>query len=87
LHIALDTGRFYDGVGEPLDQDRLCIAQMLADRGANVGTVANRLQLEDILRFEGFEDLWEKLRVGISEKGMTVLTYRPRKKKGRNGLV
>jgi hypothetical protein len=57
LHIALDTGTFYNRVGKPLDRDRLYIAQMLVDRGANVITVADNLELDDIVRFEGFQDL------------------------------
>jgi ankyrin repeat protein len=74
LHIALDTGTHYDRVGKPLDCDRLCIAQMLVDREANVNTVTGSLELDDIVRFEGFEELWEKLSRNIGEgEGVTNL--------------
>ncbi|KAJ6461144.1 ankyrin repeat-containing domain protein [Mycena vitilis] len=67
LHIALDVGEFYFycRTGEALDQGRLEIAAMLVDRGADVQGVVERLQVDDVLRFEGFEGLWNKLRTGV----------------------
>ncbi|KAJ7111454.1 ankyrin repeat-containing domain protein [Mycena epipterygia] len=66
LHLALDTGVFYSRHGEALDRGRLEIASMLVERGAEVRGVVNRinLRLDDVLLFEGFEDLWNKLRAG-----------------------
>ncbi|KIJ28495.1 hypothetical protein M422DRAFT_215370 [Sphaerobolus stellatus SS14] len=74
LHIALDTGLFYGRIGKPLNKTRLWIAQMLVDRGADVNTVADHLQLDDVMCFEKFEGLWDKIRAGISEKGAKVST-------------
>ena len=67
LHIALDTNTFYGRCGSALDKDRLEIASMLVKRGANVHGVADHLCLEDLQRFEDFQELWNRLRVGISE--------------------
>ncbi|KAJ7673512.1 hypothetical protein B0H17DRAFT_1082826 [Mycena rosella] len=72
LHIVLDTATFYGRRGTPLCRERLEIATMLVERGADVQGVANHLRLSDVLRFEGFEDLWNKLRVGVSDKGQTI---------------
>ncbi|KAJ7926329.1 ankyrin repeat-containing domain protein [Mycena leptocephala] len=67
LHIALDTGEFYGRKGDVLDRGRLEVATMLVDHGANVNGVAGRLDLDDVILFEGREDLWNKLRVGVTE--------------------
>ncbi|KAJ7616947.1 ankyrin repeat-containing domain protein [Mycena polygramma] len=69
LHIALDVGLFYCRTGDALDQGRLEIAAMLVDSGADVQGVVERLQVDDVLRFEGFEDLWNKLRMGVTKDG------------------
>ncbi|KAJ7851754.1 ankyrin repeat-containing domain protein [Mycena leptocephala] len=69
LHIALDTGEFYGRKGDVLDRGRLEIATMLVDHGANVNGVASQLDLDDVILFEGREDLWNKLRVGVTEGG------------------
>ncbi|KAJ7439220.1 ankyrin repeat-containing domain protein [Mycena latifolia] len=72
LHIALDTGTFYCRTGDALDHGRLEIAAMLVERGAEVQGVVDRLGLDDVLSFEGFADLWDKLRAGVSDKGRTL---------------
>ncbi|KAJ7111442.1 hypothetical protein C8R44DRAFT_633091 [Mycena epipterygia] len=69
LHIALDVGLFYDRKGNALDRGRLEIAAMLIKRGAEVRGVVDQLTLGDVLRFEGFEDLWNKLRAGVTDRG------------------
>lgn len=66
LHIVLDTSH----VGlwlETLCKEYLEIAQTLVEAGADVSGVANRFKVEDVIRFKGFEDLWDKLRVGITQ--------------------
>jgi len=50
LHIAPDTGIFYGRRGHPLDQERLDIAWMLIERGGNVNGVADRLDLDDVMK-------------------------------------
>ncbi|KAJ7829776.1 ankyrin repeat-containing domain protein [Mycena olivaceomarginata] len=70
LHIALDTGYFHGGrKGDALDRERLEIAVILVEKGAKVRGVADHINLDDVLRFEGFEDLWNKLRAGVTENG------------------
>ncbi|KAF7352041.1 putative Ankyrin repeat-containing protein [Mycena venus] len=70
LHIALDTGIFHRGrKGDALDRGRLEIAAILVENGAKVRGVADHLYLDDVLRFEGFEDLWNKLRAGVTDNG------------------
>ncbi|KAJ7078559.1 ankyrin repeat-containing domain protein [Mycena belliarum] len=68
LHITLDTGTFYEQAGHPLDRGRLEIAKMLVEHGAELRGVVDHLRPDDVLRFEGFEDLWDKLRSGVSKK-------------------
>ena len=70
LHIALDTGKFY-GDRQSLGKGMLEVAQMLMEHGASVVDVAERLDLSDVCRFRGFEELWEKLRAGIRSEGRT----------------
>ncbi|KAJ7673521.1 ankyrin repeat-containing domain protein [Mycena rosella] len=72
LHIVLDTATFYGRRGTPLSRERLEIATMLVERGADVQGVVNHLRLSEVLRFEGFEGLWNKLRVGVSDKGQKI---------------
>ncbi|KAJ6524309.1 ankyrin repeat-containing domain protein [Mycena capillaripes] len=71
LHIALDTGYFHGGrkLGDALDRGRLEIAAMLVQNGANVRGVVDHINLDDVLRFEGFEDLWNKLRADVTDNG------------------
>ena len=70
LHIALDTGFFY-GNRQSLGKGMLEVAQMLVEHGASVVDVADHLDLNDVPKFKGFEDLWEKLRAGIRSEGKT----------------
>ncbi|KAJ7701497.1 ankyrin repeat-containing domain protein [Mycena rosella] len=72
LNIALDTGTFYGRKGDAFHRGRLEIAAMLVERGADVHGVVDHLGLGDVLLFEGFEDLWNKLRVGVSDRGQKV---------------
>jgi ankyrin repeat protein len=44
-------------------------AEMLVENQAEVEGVANHINLHDVLRFEGFAGLWEKLRRGITGTG------------------
>ncbi|KIV96718.1 hypothetical protein, variant [Exophiala mesophila] len=44
----------------------LGLAQMLLDRGAPVAAVADNFTVEHVARFLGHEELWERLRDGIS---------------------
>ncbi|KAJ7439211.1 ankyrin repeat-containing domain protein [Mycena latifolia] len=68
LHIALHNG--WVRTGAALDHGRLEIATMLVERGAEIHGVVDHLCLDDVLLFEGFvEDLWDKLRAGISDNG------------------
>ncbi|KPM36024.1 hypothetical protein AK830_g10546 [Neonectria ditissima] len=69
LHMALDTGRFYGRRATPLGEDKLRIAEMLVENGADVATAADHIVLRDMARFEHHQGLWENLREGISEKG------------------
>ncbi|KAJ7111386.1 ankyrin repeat-containing domain protein [Mycena epipterygia] len=69
LHIVLDTGYFHDRKGDALDRGRLEIAEMLVERGAEVRGVVDQINLDDVLRFEGFEELWNKLRAGVTDDG------------------
>jgi ankyrin repeat protein len=71
LHLTLSTGTFYSGVGHELDDTRMRIAQILIDNGAEVEGVVDHLKLSDVLRFEAWEELWDKLRVGITERATT----------------
>ncbi|KAJ7111440.1 ankyrin repeat-containing domain protein [Mycena epipterygia] len=64
LHITLDVGLFYGR--------RLEIAAMLIEHGAEVRGVVDQLTLGDVLRFEGFEELWNKLRAGVTDRGETL---------------
>ncbi|KAI6307324.1 hypothetical protein MCOR29_009744 [Pyricularia oryzae] len=65
LHMVLDTGPFYGQRAEPLSEPRLEIAKILMDHGADLAGVADHLYLKDVLRFRGFLDLWDRLRVGV----------------------
>lgn len=72
LHIALDTNQFYGRKGGVLDVGRLKIASMLVKHGADVQGVADNISLDDVRKFEGFEELWDRLRVGVNEHGRTI---------------
>jgi ankyrin repeat protein len=69
LHIALDTGTFY-GPRDNLGPKMLKVAEILVESGAEVKGVADHITLDEVLKFEGFEELWEKLRRGITENGV-----------------
>ncbi|KAK7420387.1 hypothetical protein QQX98_002810 [Neonectria punicea] len=69
LHLALDTGKFYGWRADPLGKEKLRIAEMLVENGADVATAADHISLRDIPKFEHHQELWEKLREGISESG------------------
>lgn len=75
LHIALDTGVFY-GTRDNLAPEMLKVAEMLVENGAEVEGVADHITLDDVLMFEGYEGLWEKLRKGITGNG-TEFMYTP----------
>jgi hypothetical protein len=75
LHIALDTGTFYD-TRDNLGPGMLRVAEILVENGAKAEGVADHITLDDVPRFEGFEGLWEKLRMGITGNG-TSFTYTP----------
>jgi len=79
LHIALDTGKFY-GDRINLGKAMLELAQILVEHGASVENVASHLGLKDVCKFEGFEELWERLRVGIKDGQMVTLVRRKRLK-------
>jgi hypothetical protein len=64
LHLALDTGTFYARKGQPLDKDRLTIAQWLVDRGEMVHGVVSQFKMADVLMFKEFPGLWDALREG-----------------------
>ncbi|KAJ7033224.1 ankyrin repeat-containing domain protein [Mycena alexandri] len=68
LHIALDKGYFHGMEHVPLNRERLEIATMLVECGADVRGVASRVTLDDVMLFEGREDLWNKLRAGVTEE-------------------
>jgi len=55
-----------------LDEEGLEIAKILVDQGADVKGVADNFSLEDVCKFVGFEDLWDRLREGITDQGKTV---------------
>ncbi|KAF2197628.1 ankyrin [Delitschia confertaspora ATCC 74209] len=66
LHIALDRGTFYGNrTSSPLSPIRLEIAELLIERGAAVQGVIPYFTLEHVVKFQGFEHLWDKLRAGI----------------------
>ena len=67
LHIALDANYSSRRCGSALNRGKLEIASMLVEAGADVRGVVDHLRLEDLQRFEDFPELWDKLRVGISE--------------------
>ncbi|RXW25640.1 hypothetical protein EST38_g228 [Candolleomyces aberdarensis] len=71
LHLVLSTGKFYAGAGQELDDTRMGIAQILVDRGAEIEGVVDHLSLADVLRFEAWEELWDRLRVGITQRATT----------------
>jgi ankyrin repeat protein len=73
LHIALDPQAWYprddedyedyrEDYNEDYHEDYLKIARMLVDKGASVEGVLDQLQVNDIPSFEGFEDVWDRIR-------------------------
>ncbi|KAG8525700.1 uncharacterized protein KY384_000460 [Bacidia gigantensis] len=74
LNIAVDTDVYY-GSRVNLSESMLRIAQTLVEHGADVNGVAEHLSRENVCKFEGFEELWEKLRRGIGEgKGQSFMS-------------
>ncbi|RXW25651.1 hypothetical protein EST38_g225 [Candolleomyces aberdarensis] len=71
LHLVLSTGTFYSGVGQELDDTRMGIAQILVDSGAAIEGVVDHLSFANVLRFESWSGLWDKLRVGITQRATT----------------
>jgi ankyrin repeat protein len=69
LHIALDTGTFYSP-RDNMGLEMLKVVEILVENGAKVEGVADHITLDDVLKFEGFEGLWEKLRRGITGNGV-----------------
>jgi Ankyrin repeats (3 copies) len=69
LHIALDTGTFYSP-RDNMGLEMLKVVEILVENGAKVEGVADHITLNDVLKFEGFEGLWEKLRRGITGNGV-----------------
>ncbi|KAH6616940.1 ankyrin repeat-containing domain protein [Chaetomium tenue] len=67
LRMALHVG----GIGllaEEFGHEYLEVAQALVEAGADVSGVADGFTMEHVLKFKGYEDLWDKLRVGILTK-------------------
>ncbi|CAG7976735.1 unnamed protein product [Penicillium nalgiovense] len=71
LHIALDPRAWYpfdkdDGRDDEHraddHEDYLKIARMLVEKGASVEGVLDHLQVKHVPSFEGFEDVWDKIR-------------------------
>ncbi|OQE43227.1 hypothetical protein PENCOP_c003G01261 [Penicillium coprophilum] len=66
LHIALNPQVWYLEDEDDCREDRsevfLKIARMLIEKGASVEGVLDQLQVNDIPKFEGFEDVWDKIR-------------------------
>lgn len=57
LHITLDTDAFYYD-RDTLGHERLCIAEMLLERGADVRGVADHFRMEGVAKhFKGHEEL------------------------------
>ncbi|KAJ5586714.1 ankyrin repeat-containing protein [Penicillium hispanicum] len=74
LHLALDTGTHYGRRGEPLNDERLKIAQALVDAGAMVQGVICKFNLPEILRFREYPGLWDSLVAGDSGMGENAIS-------------
>ncbi|RXW15995.1 hypothetical protein EST38_g9860 [Candolleomyces aberdarensis] len=74
LHLLLTTGKFDADGRQELDDTgaRMRIAQIFIDSGAAIEGVVDHLDLADVLRFEAWEELWDKLRVGITERATKI---------------
>ncbi|KAJ6162747.1 hypothetical protein N7497_002726 [Penicillium chrysogenum] len=70
LHMALDPRAWYPRDREDKDdehltddhEDYLKIARILVEKGVSVEGVLDQLQVHHIPSFEGFEDVWDKIR-------------------------
>ncbi|KAJ5448697.1 hypothetical protein N7445_003518 [Penicillium cf. griseofulvum] len=62
LHIALYPQIWHLEDQEDRHEEYLKIARMLIEKGAPVEGVLDQLQVNDIPKFEGFEDVWDKIR-------------------------
>jgi ankyrin repeat protein len=74
LHIALNTDTLY-GSQNKLGPEMLKVAEILVKSGAKVEGIADHITLNDVLKFEGFEGLWEILRRGITGKGERIYVH------------
>lgn len=63
LRIALHTLESYGLGGHALDDNRLRIAEMLVEHGAEVEDAVGHLCGEDAVRFKDYPDLWERIRL------------------------
>lgn len=63
LRIALHTLESYGLGGHTLDDNRLRIAGMLVEHGAEVEDAVGHLCGEDAVRFKDYPDLWERIRL------------------------
>ena len=61
LHIAVRTDQPYRHV-EPFSHSRLSIARLLLDNKASVDHVADHIKMKDLPKFQGFEDVWKRIR-------------------------
>ncbi|KAJ5503927.1 hypothetical protein N7463_006801 [Penicillium fimorum] len=62
LHIALNSQAWHLEDEEDHHDDYLKIAKMLIEKGASVEGVLDQLRVNDIPKFEGYEDVWDKIR-------------------------
>ncbi|KAJ5505364.1 hypothetical protein N7453_004321 [Penicillium expansum] len=68
LHIALDPQAWYgddeDDVEDRHDyhEDYLKVARVLLENGASIEGIVDQLRVKDIPSFEGFEDVWDRIR-------------------------
>ncbi|KAJ5823599.1 hypothetical protein N7447_005939 [Penicillium robsamsonii] len=62
IHIALSPQRWHLEDEEDRHDDYLKIARLLIEKGATVDGVLDQLRVNDIPKFEGYEDVWDKIR-------------------------
>ncbi|KAJ5374599.1 hypothetical protein N7517_006605 [Penicillium concentricum] len=65
LHIALDPRAWHlEDLEDEEDrhENYLKIARMLIEKGASVEGVLDQLHVNDVPKFEGYEDVWDKIR-------------------------
>ena len=54
---------------EAVDLSHYTSHWILIERGGNVNDLADHLNLDDVMKFERHQELWERLKVGISDDG------------------